>query len=396
MTNNYYLNDLGIVCALGGNRSDVAAALFRGTSEGMVASQHDTFWKSCIVGQVRDELPAIPAALKQYQSRNNQLILAALADIRATVDNAIRTFGAQRVGVVIGTSTSGIAEGEQALRFYQQTGNMPDGYHYLQQALGSPSQFLRAYLGLGGPSYTVSTACSSSARALVSARRMLALQLCDAVVVGGADSLCGMTVQGFSALETVSAGLCNPLSVNRDGINIGEGAALFVMSREASDIRLMGVGCSSDAYHISAPDPSGAGAIRAMQAALDDADLTPDDVDYLNLHGTATRQNDAMESCAVAQVFNRALPCSSTKAMTGHTLGAAGAIEVGFCWLTLRRADGRLPPHLWDGVADPELPALNVVERGEVAKRAPVTCMSNSFAFGGNNAVVVLGRCGHG
>ncbi len=391
MTSGYYLNDLGIVCALGANRNDVADALFRGCRAGMVSSAHYLQEGRCVVGQVGWELPVIPAELKIYQSRNNQLLLAALADIRDTVDRAFDRFGAERIGVVIGTSTSGIAEGEQALRDYQQTGSLPKNYDYRQQAIGTPSEFLSKYLGADGPAYTVSTACSSGARALVSARRLLTLDLCDAVIVGGADSLCKMTVQGFTALEAVSAGNCNPFSVNRDGINIGEGAALFLMTRETGNIALLGVGASSDAHHISAPDPTGLGAVAAMREALDVAGLEASNVDYLSLHGTATLQNDAMESRAVAELFSNGVPCSSTKAITGHTLGAAGAIEAGFCWLAMARKDGLLPPHVWDGAADPKLPPLNFVKAGQAESAGPRICMSNSFAFGGNNVAVVLG-----
>lgn len=386
------MNDLGIVCALGGNRHEVSEALFRGERYGMVSSDEYQPSGCCIVGQVAGELPTISAELEHYQSRNNQLLLAALADIRDIVDRAFTRFGADRIGVVVGTSTSGIAEGEASLRACQQTGDFPRKYSYRQQALGTPSEFLSAYLGAGGPSYTISTACSSGARSLASARRLLALGLCDAVVVGGADSLCGMTVQGFSALEALSETYCNPFSANRDGINIGEGAALFVMSREPSEIALLGIGSSSDAHHISAPNPSGLGAVQAMQAALDDAGLSAHSIDYLNLHGTATRQNDAMESRAVTQLFESGLLCSSTKAITGHTLGAAGAIETGFCWLTMTRTDGLLPPHVWDGVIDQEIPLPNFVEHGRSLESRPRICMSNSFAFGGNNIAVVLGR----
>lgn len=389
---SYYLNDVGVVCALGGGQKAVADALFQGSQAGMVSSSQYQPAGDSIVGQVKGNLPEIPAELSRFQSRNNQLLLAALAEIEGSVETAVERFGRDRVGIVIGTSTSGIAEGEEALRHYGESGEMPAGYSYTQQAIGSVSEFMRAYLNISGPSYTVSTACSSGARALVSARRLLTIGACDAVVVGGADSLCGMTVQGFSSLEAVSAQLCNPFSVNRKGINIGEGAALFLMSREASGIEFLGAGSSSDAHHISAPDPSGAGALRAMQSALDDAGLSADAVDYLNLHGTGTRQNDSMESCAVFELFGGDLPCSSTKPLTGHTLGAAGAIEAAFCWLALAGDDGKLPPQVWDGERDEALPELNLVSTEYSGGERPRVCMSNSFAFGGNNIAVLLGK----
>jgi 3-oxoacyl-[acyl-carrier-protein] synthase-1 len=200
-------------------------------------------------------------------------------------------------------------------------------------------------------------------------------------------------VAGFSALESVSAARCNPLSANRNGINIGEGAALFLMSREAGPVRLAGWGESSDAYHMSAPDPHGKGAQLAMRQALARAGIGAHAIDYVNLHGTATPANDVMEAHAVAAVLGREVPVSSTKPLTGHTLGAAGAIEAALMWLTLAgNPRGQLPPHWWDGVADAALPALHVATPGSTLGRAPRHVMSLSFAFGGSNGVLVLGQ----
>jgi len=243
----------------------------------------------------------------------------------------------------------------------------------------------------------VSTACSSSAKAFGSAQRLLDLELCDAVLVGGVDSLCALTLGGFASLGALSARPCNPLSVKRDGITIGEAAALFLLTREAGGVRLLGVGESSDAYHASAPDPTGRGAAAAMSAALAAAGLAPEAVDYVNLHGTATPHNDAMESLALTRVLPHQPPCSSTKALHGHTLGAAGALEVAVCWLMLSAASPAalpLPPHVWDGQRDPALPRLTLVAAGDHAPRRTdgFHCLSNSFAFGGSNCAVLLGR----
>jgi len=253
-----------------------------------------------------------------------------------------------------------------------------------------PAVFLARYLGLRGPAYTVSTACTSSAKAFASARGLLRHDLCDAVLVGGVDSLCRLTINGFTALESTTTALSNPMSRNRCGINIGEGAALFLLTRDEAAVELLGIGESSDAHHISAPHPAGSGAEAAMRAALADAGLPASAVDYLNLHATATPRNDEMESRAVARVFPQGVAASGTKPLTGHTLGAAGATELAFCWLALR--DGRLPPHLWDGVVDPELPRLDLIggERHFARTRGRV-CMSNSFAFGGSNASLLIG-----
>jgi 3-oxoacyl-[acyl-carrier-protein] synthase-1 len=203
------------------------------------------------------------------------------------------------------------------------------------------------------------------------------------------DSLCRLTVNGFDALDSVSGTTCNPMSRNRNGINIGEAASLFVMSREAGPVCLSGVGESSDAHHISAPHPEGVGARSAIESALSDAALSPEQIGYINLHGTATPQNDSMESRAVTQVFTKAPPCSSTKPLTGHTLGAAGALEAAFSWFTVT-GDGRLPVHWWDGEADEQLPELMLVQPGQTLAQAPKHVLSNSFAFGGNNITLIL------
>jgi len=296
--------------------------------------------------------------------------------------------------VVLGTSTTGIQESTQGIAGLIQHGQLPDDYHYGHQELSAPASFLSDWLQLAGPSYCISTACTSSARALLSARRLLDAGLCDAVICGGVDTLCDLTLQGFSALEATSERLCNPFSVNRDGINIGEAAALFLMSREPASIALLGAGASSDAHHISAPDPQGKGAIEAMRLALRQAAIAAEQLDYLNLHGTATAHNDAMESLAVSTLFPAGVSCSSSKPMTGHTLGAAGALEAAFCWLSLSpfNPEQLLPPHLWDGQQDPALPTLELVAPDtHLSRSAPRRMMSNSFAFGGNNISLILG-----
>jgi 3-oxoacyl-[acyl-carrier-protein] synthase-1 len=265
--------------------------------------------------------------------------------------------------------------------------------------MAAPATFLADWLGLSGPAYCLSTACTSSARALLSAHRLLQQGPCDAVLCGGVDSLCRLTLNGFSALEAVSAERCNPFSFNRQGINIGEGAALFLMTkelmtREQTSIALLGGGASSDAYHISAPQPQGLGAQQAMRKALAAAGVTAEQIDYLNLHGTATAHNDAMESLAVQALFPQGVPCSSTKPLTGHALGAAGALEAAFCWLSLSpyNSDNLLPPHLWDGQAEDRLPHLQLVAQGtRLAHKPQRRLMSNSFAFGGNNLSLILG-----
>ncbi|WP_392893598.1 beta-ketoacyl-[acyl-carrier-protein] synthase family protein [Pseudomonas migulae] len=392
-----YLNALGVICALGRGKQEVASHLFAGDCSGMRSESGWVPERTLPVAAVRGELAPIPAELAKQSTRNNQLLLEAALQIRADIDQAIQTYGSDRIGVILGTSTSGIDEASRGLAHYIREQQFPADYDYQQQELGAPANFLADWLQLSGPAYVISTACTSSARALMSAQRLLDLGLCDAVLCGGVDSLCKLTLNGFSALEAVSEQRCNPFSVNRNGINIGEAAALFLMTKVPGDqpsIALLGSGASSDAHHISAPEPTGRGALQAMRKALGRANLQPEQIGYLNLHGTATQHNDAMESLAVAALFPTGVPCSSTKPMTGHTLGAAGALEAAFCWLSLSAANHghALPPHVWDGQPDPDLPPLNwVTPADRLASIAPRYLMSNSFAFGGNNVSLIIG-----
>ncbi len=388
-----YLSALGLVNALGNSREEVRRRLLAGDTSGLV---REAGWLAgggeALVGKVRGEPPRVPVHLARYDCRNNRLLLAALAQISEPVEQAIARYGRARIGVVLGTSTSGIKEGEAAIAALDRDGALPAGFDYASQEIGTAAPFLARHLGLLGPAYTVSTACTSSAKALVSARLLLAAGVCDAVIAGGVDSLCRLTVSGFTALESVSPERCNPMSANRRGINIGEGAALFLLTREKAPIALLGHGESSDAHHISAPHPEGLGAEAAMRVALHDAGLEPADIAYINLHGTATPQNDAMESRAMYRVFSADTPASSTKPLSGHTLGAAGATEIAFCWLSLTDNNARLPPHVWDGVADPALPPLHLARTGErMRSEKPRVMMSNGYAFGGSNVSLIIG-----
>lgn len=391
-----YLDALGVICALGSGKTEVAGRLFAGDVSGMQVHPLPVAGRRLPVGAVRSALPAMPDNDPRHATRNNQLLLAAALEIEGDIRQAIARYGRHRIGVVLGTSTTGIQEAAQGIAGLLHDGAFPPGYHYAHQELAAPASFLGEWLELAGPCYSISTACTSSARALLSAKRLLDAGLCDAVLCGGVDSLSDLTLQGFTALEATSESLCNPFSRNRNGINIGEAAALFLMTREPGNaaIALLGGGASSDAYHISAPEPEGRGALAAMRQALATAGCTAEEVDYLNLHGTATAHNDAMESQAVSTLFPQGVACSSSKPLTGHTLGAAGALEAAFCWLALSplNPDQQLPPHRWDGEPDPALPALQLVAAGMRMNPTRLRrMMSNSFAFGGNNISLILG-----
>lgn len=385
MTAMVFLNALGIANPLGVGKAQVTQALLTGSQAGMERRRDLIPETEITVGAVSRNLPEIPDILIQHASRNNRLMSLALDEIDHDIRAAIDRYGASRVAVVMGTSTSGVGGAEPAIAHKMATGAFPDGYRFAQQDMADLAAYVAARFGLTGPALTISTACTSSAKTLGMARRFIRTGVCDAAIVGGADTLCKLTLNGFHALEALSGGICNPFSANRDGINIGEGASVFVLTRDEAAIRLAGVGESSDAYHLSAPEPTGLGAEAAMRAALKDAGRAPSDLGYINLHGTATRLNDAAESAAVSRVFGQELPVSSTKPMTGHMLGAAGANEIAFLWLALH-ADGKLPPHVWDGELDRDIPVLNF-DGQRAATRA---MLSNSFAFGGNNISVLL------
>ncbi|MFT3709650.1 MAG: beta-ketoacyl-ACP synthase [Archangium sp.] len=387
---NFFLNQLGVTCALGTGKDEVRAALFAPRPSGVATTTFFSADRPLALGRIHAVLPSLDHHPIPLRSRNNGLLLLALSQIRSAVDLAIARHGPARVGVILGTSTSGIGEGELAIDAHVKSNTVPPAYDYRQQELGSPAIFLARELGVAGPTAVISTACSSSAKAMASAARWLTAGLVDAVVVGGGDSLCRFTIAGFSCLDSVSAERCNPMSKNRKGINIGEAAALFLMSREESAVRLAGWGETSDAHHMSAPEPSGRGAADAMTLALQRAQLKAGDIGYVNLHGTATPHNDAMESKAVDAVLGREVLVSSTKPLTGHTLGAAGALEAAISWLTLTDDKGRLPPHWFDGERDPELPEIPLVKSGQTGR--PRAVLSNSFAFGGSNASLALVR----
>ena len=385
-----YISAMGMVNALGRTNEEIAVNLTRGVAPGMT---HREGWlqnaPDAMLGGVDGELPPLPDAFAAHRSRNNQLLLAALAQIQPAVDEAIARVGRARVAVVLGTSTSGLDEGDVHVDL-TLNGNASTAWQYAQQELGDPSRFLSRWLALEGPAFTLSTACSSSARAMISGRRLIDAGLADVAIVGGADTLSRMPVNGFHSLDSFSTSLCQPFARDRCGITIGEGAALMLLTREPQPIALLGIGESSDAYHISAPHPQGEGAIRAIQQALQEAGMTPDDVGYINLHGTATPLNDQIESQVVHRLFGEKTPCSSTKHLTGHTLGAAGITEAALSALILRD-DLPLPPQDFSrSPLDPALPRCGVLTTAQPLARPVI--LSNSFAFGGNNASILLGR----
>jgi 3-oxoacyl-[acyl-carrier-protein] synthase-1 len=335
----------------------------------------------------------IEGALSDYDCRNNRLGLAALQQdgFMEAVAQARSQYGASRIGVFIGTSTSGVLQTEEAYaRANPETGALPDDYIYrTTQNIYSIASFTRELLQLQGPALVVSTACSSSAKVFATAWRHMQAGLCDAAVVGGVDSLCRMTLYGFNALQLVSSQPCRPADQHRDGINIGEagGYALLEWADDNAEICLLGFGESSDAYHMSSPHPEGKGAALAMTQALQCAGLKPTDIDYINLHGTATPANDRSEDLGLMQVFDGQVACSSTKGFTGHTLGAAGILEAVIACIAIE--EGLLPPSVNTKQVDDDIhsPVILAPQRQTVER-----VLTNSFGFGGSNASLVIGR----
>ena len=348
------------------------------------------------IGRVEGvESNPINGSLAPHDGLNNRLAAIGLEQdgFAAAVQAAAERYGSDRIGVFIGTSTSGIYQTELAYRNLDpETGRLPDDFIYQHsQNCYSVGDYVRSHLKLNGPALVISTACSSSAKVFASASRYIESGLIDAAVVGGVDSLCLTTLYGFSSLQLVSPDPCRPADVQRNGISIGEAAGFALLEKAAAgdgEIALLGYGESSDAYHMSSPDPEGRGAAMAMRSALQRAGLSTADVDYINLHGTATPANDLSEGRAVVQIFGEATPCSSTKGWTGHALGAAGIAEAIFCALAIEH--DYMPRSLNTTELDPEIPNRILLESQSQSVRAALT---NSFGFGGSNCSLILGRC---
>jgi len=384
-----YLNAMSAANALGRNWQEVSRGLFAGDRSGLESQETLNDGRSVPVGRLNFDLDCLEPQFADWDSRNNRLVRQCLTPLTEAIDAAKEKYGSSRVGVVIGTSTSGTSQTEARLPEWILAGGPPPGFDFRRQELGDAAEFVAAVTGVFGPCFSVSTACTSGARALASAARLLHAGLCDAVIAGGVDTLCGLTLNGFSVLDSIAGERCNPFSKHRTGINIGEGGALFLVTRETSEIRLAGWGESADAHHLSAPDPEGKGARIAIEQALASAGIDCRDLAYLNLHGTATRLNDAMEAKVTYDLFGDTLPCSSTKSLTGHMLGAAGSNEAAFAIMALQQ--GILPPHIWDGERDPALAPVCLADDIGLGIRGNYA-MSCSYAFGGNNAALILAR----
>ena len=365
---------------------------------GLTSCQFEAVDLDTYVGitNITDDEVFLPAALQDFDCRNNRLAYLGLQQdsFIDAVDKAKCQFDKHRIGVFLGTSTSGMLQTEKGyLELDPQTGALPSwvNYRYAQNT-GSVAHFVRLALGVAGPAAVVSTACSSSAKVFAMAQRMLLLGAIDAAIVGGVDSLCLTTLYGFHSLQLLSQHPCKPYDANRDGISIGEAAVFALLTHDdehtpSGSLLIKGVGESSDAYHMSSPHPQGLGACQAMRSALQQARLAASDIDYIHLHGTATKNNDAIESIAVSAVFDDKPPASSTKGATGHCLGAAGALNVVIGAVALQQQIA------WGSIGTEELDAAlpRIHYQVHNAARPIRHVLSNSLGFGGSNCSLVLG-----
>lgn len=380
-----------IVTCLGRGRAAHVKALQEGRS-GLSENHHLDLPFSCFLGEVAElDTLVFPKDHAAYDNRATRLALAALKSdgFEKTARACIGKFGAARCGIILGTSTAGVEKLEQVYRARDLDAPMPDSYsmrhHDSQQAV---TAFLQSYLGFQGPSYTISTACSSSAKALIDAYQLVEAGLCDVVLAGGVDSLCLTSVNGFESLELMSRKPCRPNDISRDGLSIGEAAAFMLVQRDSAGcIKMTGYGESSDGTSMSTPPEDGAGARSAIEQALARANLTPEDIDYINLHGTATIVNDATEARAVTAAVGPDVPAASMKGAIGHTLGAAGAAEVVLCIYAMQ--DGIMPGNTGLKTLDPKA-LRNITSHSRSSTLQHV--LSNSFGFGGSNCALVLSK----
>ncbi len=377
------LTDLSMICALGSTSDEIV----KNGMASYLGGMKSVSFSSCktVFGYVTDELP-------DDTLRCNALLSRAIEGI--DIDSLKRRYSNDRIGIVIGGCNTGINEALLSMQnLIKSEWNYSDSDFKLEQiSQGTPVTFLKKKIRCEGPAFVISTACSSSAKAFQSARNLIFSGACDCVIVGGVDAFSEFTIRGFNSLEVLSDSQTIPMSKNRKGINLGEGAALFVMEKnmeeDVNEIKLKGIGESSDAYHITSPDPSGAGAVISMERALADAKLDAKDIDYINLHGTGSIYNDSMEANAVYRIFGDRTPCASTKPMTGHTLGASGAIELGLSYLMLKH--NVVFSHVYDGEFDSSLKPINLATTACKSKIKNI--LSNSFAFGGSNVSVIIGK----
>lgn len=392
-----YFSKPAVFCACADNADELWDSVISGNQTG-IRKVKALNGKEFFAARIDDDLLKEKSS-GRYDMRIIRIEEKCLSQLDSEIEKAKNKFGSARIGICVGSCDNGTEFSISGHRKYFVEGTFAENYSLEMQGADYVSSFIAEKYNVTGPCMTFSTACSSSAGAIIKATELIRSGICDAVIAGGVDIASDTTLLGFDSLEAISSEITNPFSKNRHGITLGDAAAFFVLSKEDLDgtgISLLGYGESADAYHMTSPDPSGDGAVRAMKSALKCAGLSSDRIDYLNLHGTGTKFNDSMESKAVDAVFGgQKVLCSTTKPLTGHTLGAAGALEASVCYLSMVKNNDtetvHLPVQIWDEQQDPDMPVLNIVSKKTEIKKRPKICMSNSFAFGGSNASLILG-----
>lgn len=376
-----YITAYSAICNLGCSIDEIFHAALKG--ENVFFSFDNTIIKNKTFpfGKISKTLPLIDD--DKYNLRCNRILLHCVNNLKNKIDNLLKNYDKSKIGIVIGNTNSGVDEFEKS----------KDIDH---SQIGNPAGFLHKHLGLTGYYSGVSTACTSGIKAFSTAKKLIDANVCDVVICAAVDALSRMPVFGFHSLEVLSSTPCLPFSKNRNGINIGEGGALFIIEKKQTpnSIKIMGIGETSDAYHSATPDPEGMQASIAMKQALEQAGLKTSDIDYINLHGTGTLSNDIMEAIAISRIFKNNIQVSSTKSLTGHCLGASAGVEAALCCATLDKKinpEYYLLPHIYDNEYDTNLPLLNLVRKNQKTRKLKY-CMNNAFGFGGSNASIILGR----
>jgi 3-oxoacyl-[acyl-carrier-protein] synthase I len=375
-----------ILSALGNGQAQHVDALAKGTT-GLGPSPIPLEFETA-AGAVNHDLPELPLALLPWSTRLAKMAAALLVDLEEPLQRARERWRPERIAVLLGTSTAGAETTELAYKKFVAGGKFPRDYDFQRQhTFGAVLSVVRKLSGCNGPSWMASTACTSSGKTFATAQRLLAADVIDAAIVGGLDTLCTMTMTGFHALQALDRNACRPFRETRGGISIGEGGSFALVERKGeARVLIEGIGETSDAYHISAPHPEGLGAQAAMRDAIATAGCKPSDIDHVNAHGTGTLLNDTAEANAIKNVIGPEVPCVSTKAYTGHTLGAAAAIEMALSACAIE--NGFIPPSIGEGNVDPKL-GINVPIK--ITKQKLERVLSNSFAFGGNNVSILVG-----
>ncbi len=392
-----YLSNPALICCAGANARDFFKAVVSGDQSGIKKTEcslsGEDGKKSFFAGKIDSSL--LKPTDSKFDSRFLQVLDAGLEQLKKSVEEAVKKYGKDRIAVCVGQCDNGSELSFKANKVLFETGNLPEDYDLTAQGAQVPAMYISKKFGVTGPSLSFATACSSSAGAIIKAKELIKAGIADAVIAGGADIVSDTVLLGFNSLEAIDTQkITDPFSKNRNGITLGEASAFFVLSRddiENTKIILAGTGESCDASHMTAPLADGSGAESAIKAALKDAGIDAAEIDYVNMHGTGTHLNDSMEGKGINRVFGEyRVPVSTTKPVTGHTLGAAGALELAACFFAIK--EQKLPVQVWDGEFDTEIPELNIVTKGKELKltRPVKTCMSNSFAFGGANASLII------